>query len=80
MTKEQAIKGAQTEAQKYGGGVQIAVVHDPIANAEDESGPWGYCPVEAVAILFPYGTAYGEAICNGEYNEYPTPTPPARSL
>ena len=71
MTQEQAISGAKTEAQKHDGGIVIVVVHAPIELAEDESGPYGYCPAEAVDILFKHGTPVGEAICNGEYTPYP---------
>jgi len=54
MTKEQAIAEAKKEANKNN--VTIVVVNDPIANAEDETGPYGYCPIFAKDMLFRFGT------------------------
>jgi hypothetical protein len=42
MTKEHAIEEAQAIANKER--MTMAVANDPIANAEEEGGPWGYCP------------------------------------
>jgi hypothetical protein len=72
MTLERAIAEAKREAQADDGGLVIVVVNAPIENAEDEDGPYGYCPAEAVPYLFKHGTPVGEAICNGEYTPYPT--------
>lgn len=49
MTKPAAIAAAQSEANHYG--MTLLVYCDPIGNAEDESGPWGYCPTGRGADL-----------------------------
>lgn len=54
MTKAKAIELAKVEAKKAK--VEIVVVDAPIENAEDESGPFGYCPAEAKDVLFANGT------------------------
>lgn len=54
MTKQEAIDAAKAEKSD----LVLAIVNAPIENAEDVEygrGPYGYCPVEAVPILFPYG-------------------------
>lgn len=53
MTHDQARQDAQRVADRNG--VAIALVHDPIANAE-ELGDYGFCPVAAVPVLFRHGT------------------------
>mgnify|MGYP003675683949 CR=1 FL=1 len=47
-------------------GVSIAIVHDPIANAEDP-GDFSYCPAagSAIRLLFPYGTHTHTILPNG---------------
>lgn len=54
MTLQDAIAGARKAAQESQ--LPIAVVNAPLENAEDESGPYGYCPVVAKDILFRFGT------------------------
>jgi len=53
MNQLDCLNAAQRTAESEK--VKIAVVDDPIANAEEEDGPFGYCPVEAVGLLFPHG-------------------------
>jgi hypothetical protein len=54
MTKEKAIKMAQAEARKDK--TELVVVNAPVENAEDESGPFGYCATMAKDTLFPNAT------------------------
>jgi hypothetical protein len=49
MNKENAIEAARAEAMKNR--VNMVVVNDPIANAE-EAEPYGYAPRAAVDVLF----------------------------
>jgi hypothetical protein len=51
MTKAKAIEAAKAENAPC----PIAVVNDPLAMAEDESGPYGYCPLITKYILFKNG-------------------------
>ena len=60
MTKEAAIAEAIKIAKKEN--MVMAVANDPIANAEDESGPWGYCPNCA---------RHTEGHCKGDLILYP---------
>jgi hypothetical protein len=53
MNLETAVLEAQREANQHK--TTIAVVHDPITNAE-ESGEYGYCPQAAVDTLYRFGT------------------------
>lgn len=53
MNKEQAVKEATKIAKRDK--MSMAVVNAPIENAE-ENGYYGYCSVEAVSILFRWGT------------------------
>lgn len=53
MSKEKALLAAKYIARKHQ--TRMAVVNAPIENAEDD-GPWGYCPEQAVKVLFPHGT------------------------
>lgn len=50
MTKEDAIQEATETANREN--LVMVVANDPISNAEDESGPWGYCPSNARFLLF----------------------------
>ena len=50
MNKENAVNAARVAAIENR--VRMVVVNDPIANAEDEAGPWGYAPYAAVDVLF----------------------------
>lgn len=54
MNLQDAIKDATKAANECGH--PIAVVNAPIENAEDESGPYGYCPLMAKNILYRWGT------------------------
>ncbi len=49
MTKDTALSFAQIEANRYQ--TTLLVYCDPIGNAEDLSGPWGYCPPDRGADL-----------------------------
>jgi hypothetical protein len=53
MTLKEAIIDAKKIAKESK--LAIAVVNAPIENAEDESGPYGYCPEMAVHILYRWG-------------------------
>lgn len=50
MNKENALREARAEALKNR--VDMVVVNDPLANAEESSGPYGYCPRAGVDVLF----------------------------
>lgn len=49
MTKDAAKSAAQNTANQNG--VPILLYCDPIGNAEDFDGPWGYCPTGGPAEL-----------------------------
>jgi hypothetical protein len=53
MQLEECLAAAHVAATS-GQGTNIAVVNDPIGNAE-EDGDYGYCPVSAVAYLHRFG-------------------------
>jgi len=53
MKLENILAQAQKDATENQ--TRIAIVYDPITNAE-EDGDYNYCPVEAVPILFRFGT------------------------
>lgn len=63
MKKENAIAQAQIEADNNN--VRICVVHAPLEMAEDESGPYGYCPELGLHILFPNATVETWVYPNG---------------
>lgn len=58
MSRAEAMELACERAHKTG--VTMAVVHDPIANAEDSTGPYAYCPLRAVHTLFRHGTVIAQ--------------------
>lgn len=53
MTFPDALREATATAKRHG--VTICVMHDPIANAEEE-GDFSFCPPRAVPMLFRHGT------------------------
>lgn len=53
MIKQLAIEAARKEADIHN--VKMIVVNAPIENHE-ESSPYGYCPLAAKRILYPFGT------------------------
>lgn len=65
MLKERAIEQAKREAKRHN--VTIALVHAPIETAEEE-GDYGFCPVEAVDMLFRNGTVEHYITPAGEVN------------
>jgi aromatic ring-opening dioxygenase LigB subunit len=54
MKKEHAIRMAQEENKESS--ITMAVVVAPVEHAEDESGPYGFCPLAAVETLYSRGT------------------------
>jgi aromatic ring-opening dioxygenase LigB subunit len=50
MTREAAIAQAQIEAKANK--QTLFVVQAPLQHAEDEDGPYGYCPPAALAYLY----------------------------
>ena len=53
MTLDQAICEATAQAKKNS--VEMVVVDDPISNAEESDGTFGYCPAGAEKLLFRWG-------------------------
>ena len=49
MKLEDARRQAKHEAETHG--IQIVVVEDPIGNAEDEDGPFGFFPTRSLPIF-----------------------------
>ena len=54
MSRDDAFRLAQVDARTSG--LVLAVVDAPIEEGEDETGPFGYCPIGAVPMLYRYGT------------------------
>ena len=54
MSYNEAVKEAVKIANKEK--MQMVAVHAPIEHAEEESGPYGYCPAMAKDILYRWGT------------------------
>ncbi len=51
MTEDQAVQRAKIHAKQFG--LAMAVVHAPAEKATDPTGPYDYCPLGSVDILFP---------------------------
>lgn len=53
MTLDHALQAAGEEANKHN--LVLVVVNAPIENAEEEDGPYSYCPLGAQTYCFRYG-------------------------
>lgn len=62
MTKEQATIEARKIVESNG--IPILLYSDPIGNAEDFEGPWGFCPPAAAEMLAKYREKEKDEVLN----------------
>lgn len=73
MTYQHAIDGAKQVCKEHR--AYMAVVNAPVENAEDASGPYGYCPLASVPRLFAKGKVEAKVLPTPAGNPYIVPLP-----